>query len=360
MQKLNWRIIFLTAALVLVGLLVLYSASGIYAQFKYDDGFFYIKRQLLFVVIGVILAAGVYKLDLKKLRTRSRAVIVVALASLLGVLIFGKEAGGAKRWYHFLGFSFQPIEFVKLAYIFYIADFLERKRFQMYRFKKICLPVYLILAVFVILLLLQPDFGNSVFLLLLTISIFYFGGVPVRFLMTTAGAVLPFLILAFWKQEYIRRRILGFLFPWRYSRDVGFQLIQSYIAIGSGRLLGKGLGMSRQKLFYLPQAHNDFIFSIVAEELGFVGAVFLICLYFFLIWNFIKVLENLQGVFPRMFMTGLIFAFSYQVIINLGVCLGFLPTKGLPLPFLSYGGSSLVSNFVLIGLVLNLSKNYHK
>lgn len=360
MQKLNWRIIFLTAGLISLGLLSLYSASGIYAQFKYGDSFFYVKRQLLFVVIGVGLAAVIYKLNLDRFRNKSRLILTLACALLFGVLIFGKEAGGARRWYHFLGFSFQPIEFVKLAYLFYVADFLERKKFQAYRFKNICLPVYFILAVLVILLLLQPDFGNAIFLTLLTISVLYFSGVPFKFLATTFVAVLPFLMLAFWKLEYIRRRILGFLFPWKYSQGIGFQLIQSYIAIGSGGLLGKGLGMSRQKLFYLPQAHNDFIFSILSEELGFIGAMFLITLYFLLIWNFIKVLENLKGMFPRIFMIGLILAFGYQVFINLGVCLGCLPTKGLPLPFLSYGGSSLVSNLILIGLVLNLSKNYHR
>ncbi|HDL09765.1 MAG TPA: putative lipid II flippase FtsW [Candidatus Omnitrophica bacterium] len=358
MSRLGWRITFLTATLVLIGLLVLYSSSGIYAQFKYQDSFFYVKKQLLFAFVGFIFAVIAYKINLDKIRLKSRLILFLLFLALLGVLIIGNKAGGAKRWYRLFGFSIQPIEFAKLAYVFYLSDFLERRRFQIYKFKRICLPVYIILIAFVLVLLLQPDFGNAMFLIILTFSIFYFVGVPLKFLTFTALGISPFLILALWKFKYIRMRILGFLFPWKYSQDIGFQLIQSYIAIGSGGLLGKGLGMSRQKLFYLPQAHNDFIFSIVSEELGFVGAVFLISLYFFLVWNFIVILNNLKGLFARIFMVGLICTFSYQVVINLGVCLGLLPTKGLPLPFVSYGGSSLVANLILIGLILNLSENY--
>ena len=165
------------------------------------------------------------------------------------------------------------------------------------------------------------------------------------------------MLFAFWKLPYLKLRVLGFISPWQHHKSIGFQLIQSLIAIGSGEFIGHGLGLSRQKLFYLPQAHNDFIFSIIAEELGFFGAFLLILTYVILIWNFLKILSKIKGLFERLLLLGLTLSFSYQVVINLGVCLGLLPTKGLPLPFVSYGGSSLIANMILVALILNLSRD---
>ncbi|MDP8216401.1 MAG: putative lipid II flippase FtsW [Candidatus Kaelpia imicola] len=356
MQKLKWRVILLSFILISAGVIFLYSSSGIYSEMVFGDSFYYLKRQLLFIFLGLIAAIVAYKVDLNKVASHSRGLLFFGLAILLSVLFFGIRAGGAKRWFRLGGFGVQPIEFVRIIYIVYLAAFLERRRYLYKNFSRVCFPVYSITAILMLLLILQPDFGNAIFIALISISLLYFTGIPFKFLFYTLIGIIPFISIAFWKLPYLKLRVLGFLSPWRHSESIGFQLIQSFIAIGSGRLFGHGLGLSRQKLFYLPQAHNDFIFSIVAEELGFLGAFSLLLVYIFLIWNFISILSRIEGLFKRLLLTGLIISFSYQIVINVGVCLGLLPTKGLPLPFISYGGSSMIANMILIGLILNIAK----
>lgn len=357
MWKLRWNVVTLTILLIAFGILFLYSSSAIYADLVFKDQFHFVKRQLVFLMIGTFFFLIALKLDLKKLRRRSRAILFSSALLLVLVLIFGERVGGAKRWFGIYGFGIQPIEFVKIGYIFYLSDFLERRKFYDKNFKKIVLPPYLVLTLFMILLLLQPDFGSVIFVILLTISMLYFAGVASRFLFSSLLLALPFLAFALWRFEYVRLRLLGFLSPWEQREGVGFQLVQSYIAIGSGRIWGQGLGLSKQKLFYLPQAYNDFIFSIIAEECGFIGASLLIILYLILIFSFVKILSRVKGMFGKLFSLGLILSFSYQVAINLGVCLGLLPTKGLPLPFVSYGGSSLIASLIMVALILNISRN---
>ncbi|MDD5614033.1 MAG: putative lipid II flippase FtsW [Candidatus Omnitrophica bacterium] len=356
MRKLRWNVVILTFLLLCIGVIFLYSSSGIYSELVFKDSLYYVKRQIMFIFIGLLAAFWSYTADLRKMTSKSRALILIAFILLILVLLFGARAGGAKRWFRLGSLGIQPVEFVKILFIFYLADFLAKKKNFYKNFKIICLPIYAIAGVFMVLLLLQPDFGNAMFIGFVGMSLLYFAGVPVKFLFYTALGAVPFITVAFIKVSYLKYRVLGFLCPWKYPESIGFQLIQSFIAIGSGRLLGQGLGLSRQKLFYLPQAHNDFIFSIIAEELGFFGAAALILVYVLLIWNFINILSNVKNLFERLFLTGLILSFSYQIIINLGVCLGLLPTKGLPLPFLSYGGSSLIANMMIVGIVLNISK----
>ncbi|MDP8253678.1 MAG: putative lipid II flippase FtsW [Candidatus Kaelpia aquatica] len=357
MQKLKWRVILLSFILISVGAVFLYSSSGIYSEMVFEDSFYYLKRQLLFMLLGLITSIIVYKVDLNKVAGHSRGLLFFGLAMLVSVLLFGIRAGGAQRWFRLGSFGIQPIEFVRIIYIIYLAAFLERKRYLYKNFSRVCLPVYSITAILMLLLILQPDFGNAIFIALISISMLYFTGIPFKFFFCTLLGAIPFISIAFWRLPYLKLRVLGFLAPWRHPESIGFQLIQSFIAIGSGRLFGHGLGLSRQKLFYLPQAHNDFIFSIVAEELGFLGALSLLLVYVFLIWNFISILSRIGGLFKRLLLTGLIISFSYQVAINIGVCLGLLPTKGCPLPFISYGGSSMIANMVLVGLILNIAKS---
>ncbi len=357
MQKLRWNIIILTILLISIGVLFLYSASGIYSEMIYNDSYYFVRKQFFFIFIGFIFSLIFFKLNLKKISSRSKEVVLFSLAILILVLFFGVRVGGAKRWFGIFGFGIQPVEFIKIGFIFYLADFLARKKFNYRNFKLICLPVYLTTGAFMMLLLLQPDFGSAIFIGLVSVSMLFFAGIPSKFLFFTALGAVPFVSFALWKFEYMRMRLLGFLSPWEHHKGIGFQLVQSFIAIGSGRFFGQGLGFSKQKLFYLPQAHNDFIFSIIAEELGFLGASLLLLLYVIIIWNFIKMLSKINGLFEKLFLTGLILSFAYQVVINLCVCLGLLPTKGLPLPFISYGGSSLIANMIIIALVLNISKD---
>ncbi|HEO64067.1 MAG TPA: putative lipid II flippase FtsW [Candidatus Omnitrophica bacterium] len=357
MRQLRWNVVILTFLLLCTGIIFLYSSSGVYSELVFKDSLYYVKRQIIFIFIGLLAAFWSYAIDLRKMAAKSRVLILIAFILLILVLLFGTRAGSAKRWFRLGSLGIQPVEFVKILFIFYLADFLAKKKNFYRNFKVICLPIYTIVGIFMVLLLLQPDFGNAMFMGFVGISLLYFAGLPVKFLLYTVLGAVPFVIAAFIKLPYLKYRVLGFLSPWRYPESIGFQLIQSFIAIGSGRLWGQGLGLSRQKLFYLPQAHNDFIFSIIAEELGFFGASVLILAYVLLIWNFINILSNVKNLFERLLLTGLTLSFSYQIIINLGVCLGLLPTKGLPLPFLSYGGSSLISNMMMVGIVLNISKS---
>ncbi len=357
MQKLKWRVIFLSFILISAGIIFLYSSSGIYSEMVFGDSFHYIKRQLLFIFLGLVAAVVAYKVDLDKVAGRSRGLLFFGLIMLVSVLFLGVRAGGAKRWFRLGGFGVQPIEFVRIIYIIYLASFLEKRKYLYKNFSRVCLPVYSITAILMLLLILQPDFGNAIFIALVSISLLYFTGVPFKFLFCTLIGAVPFVSIAFWRLPYLRLRVLGFLSPWSHPESISFQLIQSFIAIGSGRFFGHGLGLSRQKLFYLPQAHNDFIFSIIAEELGFLGILSLLLIYIFLIWNFISILSRIKELFKRLLLAGLAISFSYQVIINAGVCLGLLPTKGLPLPFISYGGSSMIANMILIGLILNIANS---
>ncbi len=357
MQKLRWRVVLLSFILISAGAVFLYSSSGIYSEMVFEDSFYYLKRQLLFIFLGLLAAVVAYKIDLDKVKNNSRLLLFLGIVALISVLFFGVRAGGAKRWFRLSGFGMQPIEFVRIIYIIYLASFLEKKRYLYKNFSRVCLPIYFVTAVLMMLLVLQPDFGNAIFIALISISLLYFTGIPFKFLFCTLLGAIPFISIAFWKLPYLRLRVLGFLSPWSHPESISFQLVQSFIAIGSGRLFGHGLGLSRQKLFYLPQAHNDFIFSIIAEELGFLGALSLILVYIFLIWNFIAILSRIEGLFRRLLLTGLTISFSYQVVINIGVCLGLLPTKGLPLPLISYGGSSMVASMVAIGLILNIAKS---
>jgi cell division protein FtsW len=356
MQRLKWRVALLSVILISAGLLFLYSSSGIYSEMVFEDSFYYLKRQLFFVFLGLLAAAAAYKVDLGRVRKNSRVMLLLGMMTLALLLFFGVRAGGAKRWFRLGGFGIQPIEFVKIIYIIYLASFLEKRRYSYRNFSRVCLPLYSVTAIFMLLLILQPDFGNAIFMPLITVSLLYFTGVPIKFLFYTLLGAVPFVSIAFWKLPYIRLRVFGFISPWSHPQSISFQLIQSFIAIGSGGLFGQGLGLSRQKLFYLPQAHNDFIFAIIAEELGFIGTLTLLLIYIFLIWNFIAILSKIESLFKRLLLAGLTISFSYQIFINVGVCLGLLPTKGLPLPLISYGGSSMVANMILVGLVLNTAK----
>lgn len=356
MRRIRWNIITLCAILTSLGIVFLFSSSGIYAYLKFKDSYYFVKRQILFLIIGITLASLISFIDLRRIRSKSRLLLFLALMSLLLVLLFGHRVGGAKRWFKVFGFGLQPIEFTKIIYVLYLADFLERKRFYLHSLKLFFLPIILIAGLMMFLLLLQPDFGNVICIASLTIFMLYFGGVPLRYLFYLSMGALPLVLLTFWKLPYLKLRVLAFLNPWRYPKDIGFQLIQSYLAIGSGGLFGQGLGCSKQKLFFLPAAHTDFIFSIIAEEVGFVGAFGLLLVYFFLIWNFMRLVKEVKGLFEKLLLAGLAFVLCFQIVVNIGVCLGLLPTKGLPLPFISYGGSALVANLLMIGMALNLTR----
>ena len=341
-----------------IGIVMIYSASAIYAFDRMGDSGYFIKRHLAYLAMGTVLAFWAASIDYKNLRKHALTILGVSIALLVFVLIphVGHSTGGARRWFKVLGFSFQPSEFLKLTLIFYMADYLERRRSSLKDLKRTVLPALFILGISAGLILKQPDLGTAVTVSMVILILFFAAGFDIKYLLTIivgAAPALGYLMLA---KPYRRKRILAFFHPWDDPRGVGFQIIQSFLALGSGGIFGVGLGKSQQKLFYLPESHTDFIFSIIGEELGFIGASAVIILFIVFIFAGMVIVFRSRSVFSQLLSLGLVSLISIEVVINIGVSIGALPTKGLSLPFISYGGTALLANMMALGLLVNISK----
>ncbi|MDD5059755.1 MAG: putative lipid II flippase FtsW, partial [Candidatus Omnitrophica bacterium] len=340
------------------GIIMIYSSSSIYAWEKYGDGFYFLKRHLAFLFIGLLFTFFALVVDYRVLRKYSRVMLWVALVLLALVLIpgLGREVSGARRWFRYKFISFQPSEFANLAVIIYISDFICRKADKIKMLLHGFIPPICVLGITVLLILLQPDLGTVIALSSVVLLMLYIAGVRGRYILTLILCSLPALYLLIFSVPYRRARVLAFLNPWLDPKGSGFQIIQSQVAIGSGGFFGRGLGHSQQKLFYLPAAHTDFIFSIIGEELGLLGTLGIIVLFMMFIKQGLKVIKNAQDKFGYFLALGLILMISLKAIINIGVSCGVFPTKGLPLPFISYGGSSLIFDMVSLGILINIAR----
>jgi len=357
-RKTRINLLTISVMLVCVGIVMIYSSSSIYAWENYQDSFFFLKRHMIFLAIGVLLAFLSMVIDYRLFRKYAHWLIWVALALLILVLIpgVGKEVAGARRWFRFKFISFQPSEFANLALIAYIADFISRKEDKIKMLMAGFMPAVCMLGAVALLILLQPDLGTVIALGSVVLIMLFIGGVRGRYILSLILCSLPALYFLVFSVPYRRARILAFLNPWLDPKGTGFQIIQSQIAIGSGGLFGRGLGHSQQKLFYLPAAHTDFIFSIIGEELGLLGTLGVIALFMIFIQQGLKIIKNAQDKFGYFFALGLILMISFKAIINIGVSCGVFPTKGLPLPFISYGGSSLIFDMVSLGILINIAR----
>ncbi len=338
---------------------MIYSSSYVYAQEIYKDSMFFLKRHLSFLFLGTILTFLVMSFDYRILKRYAKPLLVLSYSLLFLVLIpgIGTEIAGARRWFRFGIFSFQPSEFTNVALIVYIADFIARKKNLIREsFYRGFLPPLIILGIAVFLILLQPDLGTAFALAFVIFLMLFIAGARTKHLTAIIGLSLSLLCILIFSVSYRRARIMAFLNPWHDPSGSGFQIIQSNIALGSGGIFGRGLGHSRQKLFYLPAAHTDFIFSIIGEELGLLGTVGICILFISLIIQGIKVAGNTHNIFGYFLSSGIILLIALKAVINIGVSIGVLPTKGLPLPFISYGGSSLIFDMIGIGLVLNIAR----
>lgn len=358
MRETRIWLFIITFTLLCIGIVMIYSASSIYALERYDDSLFFLKRHLAFLVIGIIGMFTAMSIEYKTLRKFSRPLLLCALLLLFLVLIpgIGREVGGARRWFRFRNMSFQPAEFANLAVIIYVSDFIVRKESMIRSALKFFLPVMGVLCLFALLLLAQPDLGTTIAVVFVVFTMLFISGAQISYFITTIIGALPLLYYLVFAVPYRRNRIIAFLNPWADPKGSGFQIIQSQIAFGTGAFFGAGLGRSIQKLFYLPAAHTDFIFSIVGEELGFVGVTGVIALFFVFLIMCFKIIKNTRDKFGYMLALGLTLMIFFKAMVNIGVSCGMLPTKGLPLPFISYGGSSLVFDLVSVGLILNISR----
>ena len=348
----------ITLILICIGVVMIYSASNIYAWERYKDGAFFLKRHFLFLLIGILLTYWVMNYDYKKFARYAKPLLIFSIFLLLLVLIpgIGREVSGARRWFRFKFLSFQPSGLAALAIIIYTADFISRKGKLIKNFWGGFLPPMVILGVMALLILIEPDLGTTLAIALVVIIMLFVAGTRIHYLFSLFLLGLPILYLLIFHVSYRRTRILAFLNPWLDPKGSGFQIIQSQIAIGSGGLFGVGLGHSKQKLFYLPAAHTDFIFSIIAEELGLLGTFGVITLFIIFIQQCLKIIKHAPNKFSYFLSLGLVLMITLKAMVNIGVSCGVLPTKGLPLPFISYGGSSFIFDMVSVGILLNIAR----
>jgi cell division protein FtsW len=344
--------------LICIGIVMIYSASGVYAWERYKDGFFFLKRHLSFLLIGILLTFGVMCIDYRKFRDYAKPLLILSLALLILVLVpgIGREVAGARRWFRFKIFSFQPSELATLAVIVYISDFISRKSSRIKEFWQGFFPPVAVLGITVLFILMQPDLGTSVALAGVVFIMLFIARARLTYLISLALTSAPVLLFLILIAPYRRARILAFLNPWLDPHGSGFQIIQSQISLGSGGIFGVGLGHSRQKLFYLPAAHTDFIFSIIGEELGLLGTLGVIILFIIFIREGLKIIKHAPDKFGYFLALGLVLMIALKAVINIGVSCGILPTKGLPLPFISYGGSSFIFDMVSVGILINIAR----
>ena len=354
------RILFGSAVLiVLFGLVMIYSASAMVASQKegIDNPYYFLARQCIWVLAGTALMFLFMHLELGRLRTPGMVttVLVLLIATLILVL-FQSAVNGTHRWILLPGFQVQPSEFAKPALILFLAAWLAQREERINDLTGALLPVLSVLAIVAGLIVLQPDFGTAATILLVAGTMLFVAGLSWQRIALVSAIAMPALIAMLLSAGYRRDRLLSFLNPEADPLGKGFQAMQSLIAIGTGGLTGLGIGNGRQKLFFLPEPHTDFIFSIVGEELGFIGALAVIAVFGIVVWRGLRVAARSRDRFGYYAALGITLMIAIQVLINVSVTLCLLPTKGLPLPLISYGGSSLVASMISLGILLNLSQ----
>ncbi|MFZ5445434.1 MAG: putative lipid II flippase FtsW [Myxococcota bacterium] len=351
--------LLLAAVLGLVGfgLVMVYSSSAITAQDKLGDSFYFLKRQAIAAGIGLFGMAVAMKLGYRRMARLAYPLLVIAVLLLVAVIIpgLGTTVGGAKRWLRVPGISLQPAEVAKVAWVIYLAYSLAKKREKVKSFSIGFVPHLGLAGVLVALCMLEPDFGSSVALLFLMFVMLFAAGARLSYIVGMVLAAIPFAYVAIASSPYRMKRITAFLDPWANRQGSGYQVAESLMSIGSGGITGLGLGDGRQKLFFLPEAHTDFIFAIIGEELGLLGVAFLIGLYVLVIWRGLRAALNASEEFGTYLGLGIVSLISFQAITNMAVAMGVVPTKGLTLPFISYGGSSLIVLMGAAGLLLSIS-----
>lgn len=350
-------VFFLIIALLTLGTVMVYSSGAIFAADRYGDEWFFLERQVLWLGIGLVAMVGAAATDYRAIKRWTYPLFFGVCALLILVLIpgVGSTVGGATRWLRLGGLQVQPSEFAKLALLVYLAYSLEKKQSHIETFSVGILPHLLLSGLMLGLIVIEPDFGTTVTLGALLFLMMFVAGVRLLHIVLLFSAALPIAVIGLFAESYRVRRLTAFLDPWEHAQDEAFQLIQSMLAFRAGGLGGAGLGESRQKLFFLPEAHTDFIFAVVGEELGLGGVLLVIGLFCALVWRAIYICLHAPDPFGRLLGIGLAMLMAMQAGINMGVVMGVLPTKGLTLPFVSYGGSSLVLTMLMSGILLNIT-----
>lgn len=365
MQKILNRIhipdlLFFTVVLFLagLGLVMVYSASSVIALEKFGDSLYFFKRQALFVAAGLTAMFFILASDYHRWIRSSRWILALSLLALVALFIpgVGHKVGGARRWISVLGFGFQPAEFAKVACILYMSWVLVRKGRQVQSFAYGVAPVGLIALLFAALLLKQPDFGNAVLIMTLSGILLFLAGGSLRYLLGIVLCALPLVYMLVMGAAYRKRRLLGFLDPWSDPQNTSYQIIQSFTAFFHGGFWGAGLGNSQEKLYYLPEVHTDFIGAVLGEELGFIGVFILLSAFAVFIVRGFRIALRARDPSGFLLAASCTTLVGLQAALNMMVIMGLLPTKGLPLPFISHGGSALIVTFIASGLILSVGR----
>jgi len=350
-------LIGIIVTLVMFGIIMVYSSSIAFAEEKFNNPYFFLIRHLIWVLLGSFAFIITYKFPYQKWRKFAKPLLFFSLFLILLTLTpLGWESGGAKRWLKVGRFTFQPSELAKFTILIWLADLLERRKSEVSNFFEGLTPPLLIIGGFLLLLLFQPDLGTGLLIVGVSFFLFFVGGASLKHLFGLFLLSLPTLYALIFTKEYRKNRIIAFLDPWKNPKTSGYHLIQSLIAVGSGGIFGRGLGEGRQKLLYLPSAYNDFIFAVIGEELGFIGTSIVVLLFFCILITGLLIAKRTSDLYASYLTLGITLMITGQAFINMGVSVGILPTKGIPLPLVSAGGSSLVVTFALMGMLAQIGK----
>ena len=358
-KKLDKILLLSMIVLAIFGIIMIYSASFVWAEYKFNDSFKFVKAQGIFFLVGLFLIYLFLKIDINFLKKKSNLILLGCFLLLVLVLIpgIGTIRNGSRSWFGIGGFGIQPSEFSKIGLIIYTSKYLANNNKLMRSIKQGVLPILLVIGTFLLLIMLEPDFGTAMVITLTLVVIIFTSGVKLSFFANIGIVGILGIVALIIVAPYRMARIVSFLNPWSDPLGSGFQIIQSLYAIGPGGLLGQGFLQSRQKSFYLPEPQTDFIFSIISEEFGILGVIIVCSLFFIIFYRSIKIALHQSDLFKKYLVFGLAFGIIIQAILNLSVVIGLIPVTGVTLPFLSYGGSSLLVSMASIGIILNISKH---
>lgn len=350
---------FSIIAISLFGIVMIYSSSYIWAEYKFHNPFKYVISQSIFFIVSLILMIIVSKVDYKLYKNKANVILIVCFLLLVLVLIpgIGTVRNGSRSWFGIGGLGIQPSEFAKIGLIIYVSKYLSTNEKNIKYIIKGVLPLFLVIGIFFLLIMLEPDFGQGFVIVATLVAVIFVSGVNFSFFVKIGLVALLGIVSLIIAAPYRMARIVSYLNPWVDPLGSGFQIIQSLYAIGPGGILGQGFLKSRQKHFYLPEPQTDFIFSIISEEFGFLGVLIVTSLFAFIFIRCIKISKRCDDSFGKYLSFGLGFGVLFQACINLMVVVGLIPVTGVTLPFLSYGGSSLLISMISMGIILNISRN---
>jgi cell division protein FtsW len=354
-QPLDYTLLAVVMALVCIGLVMVYSSSAIWAEQNMGKPLYFLKRQFLWAVIGMIAMAAFSRLDYNRLREHVRPILIVTVIALVAALL-SPPIAGVRRWLRLGPIGLQPAEFAKLSAVIFLAYYFDRKH------SKASSPLWgvvvplSIIGVLLLLIAKEPDLGTPSLMFIVSMLLLFIAGSRISYVLGAIALGAPVVFYEILKVPYRRARLLSFLSPFEHIKGAGYQLSQSILAVGSGGWFGKGFGASQLKLMYLPTPHTDFIFPVICEELGLAGALVLLALFATLLVRGVRIARSAPNLFGTLLAAGITFSICLQAFFNIGMSIGVLPTKGIPLPFISFGGSSLLTTLIGVGILLNISR----